>query len=312
MHVLLLNILLTFFLLITAELILYNHSNDMFKNNICLGGDDKIIKCKIDYDIIMKRFDYEKYKEQFRPVEKPINCHSQAKKSIILFGCSYVWGTGLNDNQMLSYKISSLTSRTVFNRAMYGWGVQHMLYQLKREDFYKEVQEPEYVFYVFIDDHMNRLFRRQEFAFKSQEYLHYSLKNNKFIEDEPLYEIFGGLYLIKYLDLWITANSFQSENFENNFNYMELMFRECIRLLKQHYNKAKFIILLYPSPYAGVSSIEKGNWKKIESYGFQVINLEELVGHSLADKQYKVKDNEHPSEKAWDEISTALVKRLKM
>ena len=80
-------------------------------------------------------------------------------KPIVLFGCSFAFGFGIDDEQTFSYKLSKYTNRTVYNRGLCGGGIQHVLYQLRREDFYKEIPEPEYVIYLYISNHIRRMYK---------------------------------------------------------------------------------------------------------------------------------------------------------
>ncbi len=57
------------------------------------------------------------------------------KSPVILFGCSFTFGAGLNDNETFSYKLSKYTGRNVYNRGLSGYGVQHMLYMLNDSDY---------------------------------------------------------------------------------------------------------------------------------------------------------------------------------
>lgn len=79
-------------------------------------------------------------------------------RPIILFGCSFTYGQNLEQNQTMSYKLSQYTNRAVINRAHSGWGIQHMLWQLKNDKELTKIPNPEYIIYTFIPDHIGRLY----------------------------------------------------------------------------------------------------------------------------------------------------------
>lgn len=68
------------------------------------------------------------------------------KEPIAVFGCSYAYGYKLKEEQSFGYKLSEYTKRPVYNRAYSGLGIQHMLYQLEREDFIRKFLSPNTLF----------------------------------------------------------------------------------------------------------------------------------------------------------------------
>lgn len=91
--------------------------------------------------------------DEFRPVEN----EKSKKAPIVLFGCSFTYGAELENNQTFSYKLAQKTGRPVYNRGLNGLGVQHMLFQLQDKSFYEIIPKPEYVVYVFMEGHIQRI-----------------------------------------------------------------------------------------------------------------------------------------------------------
>ena len=88
--------------------------------------------------------------------KKPLNLNSM-KNPIILFGCSFVEGIALKNNETFQYKMAQLSNAPVFDYSRGGWGTQHMLYQVLSDNFYKKFDNnnlPKHVIYTYIQDHI--------------------------------------------------------------------------------------------------------------------------------------------------------------
>ncbi|MDL2272755.1 phage holin family protein [Desulfovibrio sp. OttesenSCG-928-I05] len=55
--------------------------------------------------------------------------HSAARKAVVLFGCSFTWGEGLNDHDTFAWKLGEMLGpdTQVFNFGIQGYGSHHML-----------------------------------------------------------------------------------------------------------------------------------------------------------------------------------------
>jgi len=230
------------------------------------------------------------------------------KRPILLFGCSYTQGSGLNDNQTLSYKLYKITNRTTYNKGIGGAGAQHMLNMLQHEDFYKEVPDAGYIIYTFIWDHMLRIYGYYLSPYDNKLNLRYDFKNGKIQEIKPAFLPFYSLYSVKRVQDYIKQK--RSENDEEAFKlYTEIMV-ESKKLTDQHYPNSEFIILLYKDTGEGI--FDRKQIRTLEKKGFKVIDAEKLVGHELLSDKYRVGDKEHPSEAAWDEVAPKLVQTLNL
>lgn len=270
------------------------------------------------YSFIMKSFDNVYEYVKIHKMRKPEGL-KYSKKPIILFGCSFAYGDSLNNNQTLSYKLSHLTKRPVYNRASGGWGVQHMLYQSRRRDFYKEVKDPEYIIYVFIGEQVFRLEKRIFWQPSNDLYLRYKEKNADLIEVKSPWSAFWFLYIMKnYFENVEEKNYRDSVNIDKKFDFMKLHFIKSKIELQKHYPKAKFVILKYREIYPGEGMctqlyMDINRWQELEKEGFIVIDTKDFVGNSLCSYNYTLsKQDTHPNEKAWDLIVPALAKRLNL
>lgn len=309
LNVLLIN--LSIFLLLFSFLELYSYKKltyTLHKAMIRLNVKSSDDEWKVKYEKINK-FNYLKWKKLFRPVLYG----SEAKRPLIFFGCSFIYGFGLENNQTLPYKIARLTNRTVYNRAYNCWGAQHVLYQLKRKDFEKEVPDAEFIIYTFIYDHLNRL-NRYTVGLPPEMMLRYEILNNKPEELKPSFLPLYSLFTVRYIQDSMTK--IKNKNYDNLIYLFNTIMDESIRLSHQKYPNSKFVILEYRELNYDISDEEllkfNQNIKNLINRGFIVIDLQKLVGHELNTKEYLLDDGFHPSEKAWEEIAPKLVKYLKL
>lgn len=267
-----------------------------------------------NYDIKIKKFSYERDKQLFR---KPEGLNYK-KRPIIIFGCSLAYGDGLHSNETISYKLSQLTKRPVYNRAYQGWGMQHVLYQLRRADFYKEVPDAEYIIYVMFDEHLQRLFKYQYPIPYNYILLRYKLENNHFKEIHPLLKPLWGLYTVNEIQRYIENNIIVSEeNLYKNQDYLFRMMKEIKSLSDKHYPNSKFVILYYRMPSYKMGSenfIDKnGLAQRLKNQGFIIIDSNDITPKDiLTNKKYKTIDGWHPSASAWDMLLPKVIKKLNL
>jgi hypothetical protein len=82
-----------------------------------------------------------------------------AKERLLFFGCSFVFGHGVLDDQTLPYYVSRLLpTHRVYNYGSNGYGPQNMLARLRQTPIVSEAKGPGKAtgVYVFIDSHVHR------------------------------------------------------------------------------------------------------------------------------------------------------------
>jgi hypothetical protein len=242
-------------------------------------------------------------KEGFRPVENA----ASLKKPILIFGCSYAHGTVLKDNQTFSYKLGEYTKRPIYNRAKCGWGVQHMYYQLNNEDFYKMIPKPEFIIYVYMDGHMSRInipvslaFNNCYDAFYKKNKDKYILKKRIFLSDKIIIQHFIKNYVVNN---YLTRNG--KYNLQKEKEVVDYVIASRAAAEKHWGKDIKFIIFSY-------YEFEDATIKYIKDNNILLFNVDEH-NLNLNDKQYQISGNDdHPNERAWDEIVPILVKKYNM
>ncbi len=203
LKVIIINIFIILLIFVGFEYKLYKKNNDNLPFFHMVSSLNSL-EFKDEYKQLLSRGFYGlgNFQEMYifrRPVKYENN-----NKSVILFGGSFAWGRGLQEHQTFHYKLSKLMKRTVYNRAICGWGTQHMLYQLLQNDFYNEISEPEYVIYVFISNHVDRIFKYkfiQDFSRRTcYNYLKYNnykdgLKEEHRLQNIPYWRFYNEVIL---------------------------------------------------------------------------------------------------------------------
>ena len=233
------------------------------------------------------------------------------KKPIVIFGCSYAYGLNLNKEQTFSYKLSHFTKRPVYNRAVSGWGFQHMLNQVKQNQFYIDIPEPEYVIYLMINDHFRRLYvpTFMSASLLDETYnLRYELKDGKLIikkEKNALLEFIHRLYITQKIEhFYINNILLKSDNYEQYFSFALQHSVESKNEMKKHWKNTKYVVILYQTFPHDNLFIEQ-----LKKNGFIVISLKYDYNLNLHTPEYMSQDY-HPKEQAWDLLTKKISESL--
>ena len=144
--------------------------------------------------------DYFKINE-FRKVSESKN---SKYPSIILMGCSFTYGNGLNNEETFSSQLSHYTNYTVYNLGLDGASIRESLYLLRTPAILNQLisdkKAVKYVIFTFIDDQMVRLhsdvYRIPEPQFiHDKNYTHLKYKETKF----SFYRTFFYFYISRHI-----------------------------------------------------------------------------------------------------------------
>ena len=236
-------------------------------------------------------------------------------KSCVVFGCSYPESAEINEEEKkFCYRLSDEIKRPVYNRSFGGGGFQHMYYLLTHQEYIQNIKNPEYIIYIFINDHIERFYKHQFWnPFETNENLRYKINNGKIERIHPCFFSFWFLFTVKEMQRnkeWTYVNEQpQDALFMNFVNFM----KEVKKVSSEKYPDAKFIILLYDdglTPY-NKDYINDSDWNLLRKEGFYIYDTKDLTGKVLSDRRYKCDDLLHPNAQAWEEVVPPFVKEIK-
>ena len=237
---------------------------------------------------------------------------------IVIIGCSFVYGVSIEQNETLAYKLQKLTNRKTYNYGTPGHGIQHVLYKIQYSDFFKKDLNPEYVIYIFISDHMRRMYSDYRVYTENTKYLRYKKVGKKLILKDnalnikPLDYIKISRFGRKYNDY-----IFSRQSDDDKFDLLKLHLEYCKKELNKKYKDTKFVIVVYNdvtnSKRVKTTPFHSTRWNELEKEGFIVINFEKPEYDFLNDDNYISEiDSVHPNGKAWEKLTPIIAKKLNL
>lgn len=288
--------IILFILIIILTFVLFN---SIISNKIPNRFTNKL--SSMDFEDFVKE-----YSEQvFR---KPTGLEYKGKP-IVLYGCSFAYGEKLKVKDAFAYQLSEYVKRPVYNYAIPGHCIQHMLFFLRDKEHYNNFPEPEYIIYTYIPAHLGRMNHTNYFG--NTAYLQYEVRKNhlvqvnspfKFLHTTLLHNIFQEVKYDKYFD----------KDKTKRFAKLKLYFEEARSAFQEVYPNTKFVILLYDYTYIDTNIM----WNELEKEGFIIYKVSELAGIDPADDKYKLPQEldkwRHPNKLAWQIIVPKLSEALNL
>lgn len=246
----------------------------------------------------------------------PVQDSKDRDVNVLFFGCSFMMGDSLNDNQTIPFYVSEKLPRVrSFNYAIGGMGAPAMLYQIENRDLEYEVGKAKknIGIYMFADSHVERTVLD---AFRSQwlvDVPYYDWDGKKII-DYPsfahakpftfyFYELLGmSRILAPHLEEWAPNLSHQSEK------ESERQFVEVVKRAKESFEKklenVEFYVAIFPAANLEQAARLTAMFRKS---GIPVIPLQ------LPDDDFRIHEMEsHFNEKANTIMAETLAKEIKL
>jgi hypothetical protein len=224
---------------------------------------------------------------------------------ILIFGCSYAYGDQLDDKQTFSAQLGKITSKPIYNRAISGRSVQHMLYQLQQEEFYKIIPKPEIIVYVYMRDHIRRLYKPcVYFGGGNRLYpdpdIFYKINNNK-LELKKNKSLTTASPLFSLLSFYAYYTPSMSGFFYKNQEQFLLMhFKMAKEAAESHWGNVPFVILVIND-----DSIFRNIRNNLIQSNFTIIDASSQFNQS----EFQMTDS-HPTARAWEIFTPEIAKYL--
>jgi len=222
------------------------------------------------------------------------------------FGCSYMFGHGLNNDQTIPYYFLRDADRTFegFNFSAHGWGAHQMLRELQTGLVWKIMGHPQLAFYEGLTDHIKRAATGAYEPFGPR----YALDGDSLDYLGP----FHGLkykWFLHYFGWNWTFRMIQNDLQRNEPNASEIPLYLAImtrvrRLLED--NGARFIVIFWDKGHLAQIIV-----KRLRENGFEVVRVSEIIPDFGSNPiRYELSPlDDHPSAKANHLIADYLWQR---
>ena len=271
-------------------------------------------KSHFKYKFYNKTITLKEARKNLTRLREPSGLNYKNKHKIMLFGCSFVYGYELNENQTIGYKLSNFLKIPVYNRAMVGGNPQELWYQVAAEgseDFYNEVPLTDTYIYTIIDSHFERIYNFYP-VYTYRHPLNYLTSKGELkrdIQQSLLLNLLKISYSYRFIEQKIKYNFLTNkDNYPKIINNTALYLIESKKELeKRNKQKINFIVLFYDK-----IRYEKELEQKLKENGIHVIKTKDLTKEDLKSLKYTLsKTNKHPNEAAWDLLTPLIAKEIK-
>jgi len=268
--------------------------------------------------------DYKPRQPSFPPANMPWG------RPIVTFGCSFTYGVGLEREQTYPHKLARITGRPVYNAAQGSWGIQHMLFELETGLGLGGINNPEFVIFLFINDHIRRLkspfgnppWPSGPYLYNDPPYLTYIEKDGKLIPKKYKFRILRNWFLFDQIYKALGEEEIYGHSFLNIrnrpaakkkiVNFMEMLFLRSHEEIRKRWPDAKFVILFFDNP---IFQDDDKIWTDLEKDGIIILSLPEIANsigmeYSGRPAEYFLADS-HPNEKFWDVMTPGIADKLK-
>ncbi len=287
-----------------AKFYMDNHNKDAVKENRPLYTQRYAKVVPVDFETF-------KYMREYDIGDKN-------KPSILFFGCSFMYGYLNPENETLPYYVTQRTGRTTINRGVPGGCIMNMFHDLNSKKFYdsiKDLPQPDYIVYLWIHDHLNRISNPYVSTLTFTDNPHYEIKPDWVYENGELKEIYPPQWKMNVYALF-SAKAFQyfyAQSLTDEKNEVKMLryFITAKNVCKDKFPKAKFVILEYNdrSGFYLSDNIKE----RLKEEGITVLNADDLAGHELDDiKKWRASDEEHPNGKAFSDVADGFIKALNL
>lgn len=234
-------------------------------------------------------------------------------KSVVLAGCSFAYSWGLEQNDSLAAKLSQYSKRNVIVKAIPATGPNETLYNFSNEELYKQIDEPEYVIYLFIENHFSRMNSRI-----------YSMQDSNIRPMLAIDDNFN-FKLIPCKNKWLFLSHLYKYYYRNKYtvNYgvrEEEKFIKTMAALKkkinEHWTGTKLVVVRYDEANIQDPFIFDDKYiQKFKDLGIIYLDADEVVfgksGKRMIGDEF-MQNDQHPSVYAFDLLAKKLVEVLNL
>lgn len=249
-----------------------------------------------------------------------VSGESYKNNPILLFGDVFAKSLDLPEDKSMSAKLADLTKSPVYNFASPGWGIQHLYFLLKNEEFISTIKSPKTLVYVYNPYQIVRLNSFSYYPHHSFLNLKYKMLNGSLIEQNPRCLLCYNFYTVRALEKQIGLNRMFSNSIEKRDEiraYIKSLFLNSKKIAQVKYPTIEnFVILRIVDPEITISELKNSDnedynhaydmWKELEDNGYKIIDITDLIADDWRKEENRSSDS-GLSEKALDEILPVFI-----
>lgn len=191
----------------------------------------------------------------------PQSTDNDKKFNCLFLGCSFTFGTGVNNDQTLPYYFGQLHPEAgIYNYGIPGGSPQEIYLQSTHIENFEDIpQKPTIIIYTFISDHLRRLKGTMNLIFRAPKWVgclpELEITENaitykgKFEDTHPYLFSFSNLLSISFVFRQIVDYSQLDYPFpftNENYYSLYLLLRETKKQLSTYFPLLDFVIFIYP------------------------------------------------------------------
>lgn len=246
---------------------------------------------KIIYDVC-----YSLLPNKFRYTE----CNKNSDNIYIFLGCSFTFGSGLEDNETLPYYFSKLMNfeNNVLNCGLPSKGSASALNILNNDIVNRFIGKKhiKYFIYSLIHGHLDRNFNVLDYEANDN----WICENNKWQRIKQPFEIIKIVLSRSYIFRKIFLPKIENYNKTFYEDYLFNNLKEIDKLVREKYN-SKLIIIVWPDILQS-----KRFYDKLKRTNFDMIMLPSYI----MDRKYRIVNDRHPNSLANEIIANLLKKHI--
>jgi len=232
------------------------------------------------------------------------------KKYALFFGCSFTWGLGLQDSQIIPYYFAKYdTGFCVYDFAMTGYGSQNMLAQFQFTNLKQSIKQDSGIcFYIYMNGHPQRvigdMFTYTKFTKDMPYYdykndsLHYfgSFRKNRWLISS-FYTLLDKMSYTQYFNL--NLPKLKPRHFKLTCDIINQTYLE----YKKQFKNDNFYVVIYPS--------NDNISQYLKKYNIKILNFNSLFQLWGDNNKYQISNYDgHPSPLANETITKELIKTI--
>lgn len=223
-------------------------------------------------------------------------------KPVVLCISSDAFGEGVEEKDTLGKRVSDEYNVPVYLRSFSGWGMQNMYWQFSRDDFYKEVPEPQAVIVVY-----NPYLNRFTYAPEAYNTLRYDIKNGEITRVSNAYMFMNYSYAI--LKFRKIIGKIKADDIQNTLGEFNIFLLESKKFSQKHWKNTKFIVVKNTDKS---TKDDPMSWEVLKKQDVSIIELSDFLGDDYTSKSRfsKSENDRHPNKRIWKKASSALGKYL--